>query len=117
MEDVVVKNDNNNNVVVYDHDDEYASAIVATAHLLLRGLVPAFVGFPVGCRGGGGVVVDGRRGEGKDNGGGVGGAGGGGGVRASAFQMTYKKDLPRFGRNGEMMLYGGSGSVYLARCS
>ena len=65
-----------------DDDDDDASAIVATAHLLLRGLVPAFVGFSVGSR---------------EDGGGA----GGGGVRASAFQMTYKKDLPRLGRNGE----------------
>ncbi|EJK76629.1 hypothetical protein THAOC_01600, partial [Thalassiosira oceanica] len=51
---------------------------ITTAHLLLRGLVPSLLGCPVGEETGGG----------------------GGGVRASAFQMTYRKDLPKLGVEG-----------------
>ncbi|KAL3808036.1 hypothetical protein ACHAXA_004996 [Cyclostephanos tholiformis] len=74
---------------------EDASCIVSTAHLLLRGLIPAFVGCSIG-------VVDDDEGR-KDDGEviAVGGAGSNGGVRASAFQMTYRKDMPKFGNDGE----------------
>mmetsp|Transcript_10670 Transcript_10670/g.23597 ORF Transcript_10670/g.23597 Transcript_10670/m.23597 type:complete len:768 (+) Transcript_10670:82-2385(+) len=54
-------------------------AVITTAHLLLRGLVPAFVGCSIG---------DGDDGSGKKN------------VQASAFQMTYRKDLPKLGNDG-----------------
>ena len=58
-------------------------AVITTAHLLLRGLIPAFVGCSIGD---------------VDNNGG----GDGGGLRASAFQMTYRKDLPKLGvQHGE----------------
>ena len=50
---------------------------ITTAHLLLRGLVPSLLGCPVGEE-----------------------TGDGGGVRASAFQMTYRKDLPKLGVEG-----------------
>ena len=56
-------------------------AVITTAHLLLRGLVPAFVGCSIGSE---------RIGDEP-----------GGGVQASAFQMTYRKDLPKLGREGE----------------
>lgn len=55
---------------------------ITTAHLLLRGLVPSLLGCPVGEETGGG----------------------GGGVRASAFQMTYRKDLPKLGVEGASRL-------------
>ena len=55
---------------------------ITTAHLLLRGLVPAFVGCSIGV-------------DDDDDKGSV------AGVRASAFQMTYRKDLPKLGKDGE----------------
>ena len=59
-------------------------AVITTAHLLLRGLIPAFVGCSIGD-------VDNNDGGGD-----------GGGLRASAFQMTYRKDLPKLGvQHGE----------------
>ncbi|KAL9179033.1 hypothetical protein ACHAXT_000075 [Thalassiosira profunda] len=54
---------------------------LTTAHLLLRGLVPALAGCPIGAD--------------ELNGGNI-----EGGVRAGAFQMTYRKDLPKLGRAG-----------------
>lgn len=61
-------------------------AVITTAHLLLRGLVPAFVGCSIGSD----EIIGGSSGSEK----------GGGGVQASAFQMTYRKDLPKLGNGG-----------------
>jgi len=77
-----------------DESDE-AAAIVSTAHLLLRGLIPAFVGCSIGSSSGGGTktptnAADDKGGEGKEQ------------VRSSAFQMTYRKDLIKFGTDGEL---------------
>jgi len=47
-------------------------AEISTAHLLLRGLLPAYLGCPIGSSSATGV-------------------------RPSAFQMTYRKDLPKLG--------------------
>ena len=63
---------------------------ITTAHLLLRGLVPSLLGCPVGEEAGGG---------------------GGGGVRASAFQMTYRKDLPKLGVEGASTMSSGSSDI------
>ena len=71
-----------------DESDE-AAAIVSTAHLLLRGLIPAFVGCSIGSSSGGGTKTPTTR-EGKEQ------------VRSSAFQMTYRKDLIKFGTDGEL---------------
>ena len=46
-------------------------AVITTAHLVLRGVLPAFLGCSI------------------DNDG------------ASAFQMTYRKDLPKLGKDGK----------------
>ena len=60
-------------------------SIITTSHLLLRGLIPAFVGCSIG-----------------DN-----DEKGGKGVRASAFQMTYRKDLNKIGaENGKLFVFG-----------
>lgn len=78
-----------------DESDE-AVAIVSTAHLLLRGLIPAFVGCSIGrssISGGGNKTCNNDGGEEssttKEQ------------VRASAFQMTYRKDLPKLGNDGK----------------
>lgn len=56
-------------------------SIITTAHLLLRGLVPAFLGCSIGD----------DESESADN-----------KCRASAFQMTYRKDLIKLGvENGK----------------
>lgn len=65
---------------------------ISTGHLLLRGLIPSFVGCAIG-----------------DDGSGV------GAVRASAFQMTFRKELPQLGRAGGELLPPGSRCV-LSRC-
>ena len=59
---------------------------ITTAHLLLRGLVPSLLGCPVGEEAGGGV-------------------------RASAFQMTYRKDLPKLGVEGASTMSSGSSDI------
>jgi hypothetical protein len=66
---------------------EKIPAIITTAHLLLRGLIPAFVGCSIG-------ITDNDINNNND-------VNDGGGVRASAFQMTYRKDLPKLGVHGE----------------
>ena len=72
-----------------DESDE-AAAIVSTAHLLLRGLIPAFVGCSIGSSSGGGAKTPTKTDdEGKEQ------------VRSSAFQMTYRKDLIKFGTDGK----------------
>ena len=63
-------------------------AIITTAHLLLRGLIPAFVGCSI-------VITDNDINNNNND------VNDGGGVRASAFQMTYRKDLPKLGVHGE----------------
>lgn len=70
--------------------NEEIPAAITTAHLLLRGLVPAFLGCSIG---------DDDEKKGND------GSGfSSKGVRASAFQMTYRKDLPKLGvMNGELL--------------
>ncbi|KAL7432533.1 hypothetical protein ACHAXM_003175 [Skeletonema potamos] len=60
-------NNNNNNEI---------PAEISTAHLLLRGLLPAYVGCPIGSSS---SAIE------------------GGAVRPSAFQMTYRKDLYKLG--------------------
>jgi hypothetical protein len=90
-------------------DSSKIPAVITTAHLLLRGLIPAFVGCPIGIC------------ENTTNGGG-GGGGGDGGVRASAFQMTYRKDLPKLGaKNGEckiiIITWSGDPSLPMMCCS
>ena len=56
--------------------------IITTSHLLLRGLIPAFIGCSVGDNN--------NDDDGK-------------GVRASAFQMTYRKDLNKISaENGKL---------------
>ena len=56
--------------------------IITTSHLLLRGIIPAFIGCSIGDN------------DDKE-----------GGVRASAFQMTYRKDLNKIGaENGKLFL-------------
>ena len=56
-------------------------SIITTAHLLLRGLVPAFLGCSIGD----------DESESADK------------CRASAFQMTFRKDLIKLGvENGKM---------------
>ena len=65
-----------------DGSDEAIPPLINTAHLLLRGLIPAFLGCPMGDDAGAACSA---------------------GVRPSAFQMTYRKDLPRLGSvNGEL---------------
>ena len=72
-----------------------AAAIVSTAHLLLRGLIPAFVGCSIGSTSGGTKTSANNNnndtGE-KEQ------------VRASAFQMTYRKDMIKFGPDGKSLL-------------
>ncbi len=60
-------------------------AVITTAHLLLRGLIPAFVGCSIGIC---------ENNDNDDTGGDI-----VSGLRASAFQMTYRKDLPKLGAN------------------
>lgn len=62
-------------------------AVITTAHLLLRGLIPAFVGCSIGANEIIGGKEDGMMVKGD--------------VQASAFQMMYRKDLPKLGPNGE----------------
>jgi hypothetical protein len=76
-----------------------AAAIVSTAHLLLRGLIPAFVGCSIGSSssGGGGTKTssynnDDTGEDSKEQ------------VRASAFQMTYRKDMIKFGPDGKVVI-------------
>jgi hypothetical protein len=58
--------------------------IITTSHLLLRGIIPSFIGCSVG--------------DNNDEKGGK-------GVRASAFQMTYRKDLNKIGaENGKLFV-------------
>ena len=60
--------------------------IITTSHLLLRGLIPAFVGCSIG---------DNDEKGGKEM------------VRASAFQMTYRKDWGKLGvENGKLFVFG-----------
>ena len=55
--------------------------IITTSHLLLRGIIPAFIGCSIG--------------DNDEK----------GGVRASAFQMTYRKDLNKIGaENGKLFV-------------
>ena len=68
--------------------------VITTAHLLLRGLVPAFVGCSISDD----VIYVVANGN-DDNSSAAGKKGGG--VQASAFQMTYRKDLPKLGNDGE----------------
>ena len=76
-------------IIMADESDE-AAAIVSTAHLLLRGLIPAFVGCSIGSSSGGGTKTPTKTDdEGKEQ------------VRSSAFQMTYRKDLIKFGTDGK----------------
>jgi len=63
---IIMSNPNSNNKI---------PAVITTAHLLLRGLLPAFLGCSIDA-----ADSDGGR-----------------GVQASAFQMTYRKDLPKLG--------------------
>ena len=61
-------------------------SIITTAHLLLRGLIPAFLGCSIGDD------------ESEKNNGGSADK-----CRASAFQMTFRKDLIKLGvENGKM---------------
>ena len=75
-----------------------AAAIVSTAHLLLRGLIPAFIGCSIGSSGSGGggtktsSTNDDTGEDSKEQ------------VRASAFQMTYRKDMIKFGTDGKLLL-------------
>ncbi len=62
-------------------------AVITTAHLLLRGLIPAFVGCSIG-------ICDNNDDDDNNINGGH-----DFGPRASAFQMTYRKDLPKLGAN------------------
>ena len=60
--------------------------IITTSHLLLRGIIPAFIGCSIG--------------DNNDD------KGGKEMVRASAFQMTYRKDLNKIGaENGKLLYY------------
>jgi len=57
-------------------------SIITTSHLLLRGIIPAFIGCSIG---------DNDEKGGKEK------------VRASAFQMTYRKDLNKISaENGKL---------------
>jgi hypothetical protein len=81
------------------HDEEAAAAaaIVSTAHLLLRGLIPAFVGCSIGSSSGGGgtkTSSNNNNDTGEDS---------KEQVRASAFQMTYRKDMIKFGPDGKVI--------------
>jgi hypothetical protein len=73
-----------------------AAAIVSTAHLLLRGLLPAFVGCSIGTSSGGGgtKTSSNNNNDGEDS---------KEQVRASAFQMTYRKDMIKFGTDGKVI--------------
>ena len=75
-----------------------AAAIVSTAHLLLRGLLPAFVGCSIGTSSGGGgtKTSSNNNNDGEDS---------KEQVRASAFQMTYRKDMIKFGTDGKVIYY------------
>ena len=81
-----------------EYDYAEAAAIVGTAHLLLRGLIPAFIGCSIGSgssgssgsSGDGGRKTSREEEEEKEQ------------VRACAFQMTYHKDLPKFGKDGKL---------------
>ena len=65
--------------------------VITTAHLLLRGLVPAFVGCSISDD----VICGSGRGDSNNS------SSTKGEVQASAFQMTYRKDLPKLGDDGE----------------
>ena len=57
--------------------------IITTSHLLLRGIIPSFIGCSIG---------DNDEKGGKEK------------VRASAFQMTYRKDLNKISaENGKLL--------------
>ena len=75
--------------------DDEIPPVITTAHLLLRGLVPAFVGCSISDD----VIYDVANGNNDDSSAAAGKKGGG--VQASAFQMTYRKDLPKLGNDGE----------------
>ena len=91
------------------HEAAAAAAIVSTAHLQLRGLIPAFIGCSIGSSssgsGGGGTKTsstnDDTGEDSKEQ------------VRASAFQMTYRKDMIKFGTDGKLLLLVRI--IYLAR--
>ena len=75
-------------------------AVITTAHLLLRGLIPAFVG----CSTGG----DGDDND-NDNGGKSSSSSSSSSSTAGAFQMTYRKDLPKLGSaGGKLHVFGFS---------
>jgi hypothetical protein len=76
-----------------------AAAIVSTAHLLLRGLIPAFVGCSIGSSSssGGTKTSSCNNNDDEDSSKEQ--------VRASAFQMTYRKDMIKFGTDGKVIYY------------
>eukprot|EP00581_Thalassiosira_minuscula_P010666 CAMPEP_0183724108 /NCGR_PEP_ID=MMETSP0737-20130205/17279_1 /TAXON_ID=385413 /ORGANISM="Thalassiosira miniscula, Strain CCMP1093" /LENGTH=833 /DNA_ID=CAMNT_0025954589 /DNA_START=101 /DNA_END=2599 /DNA_ORIENTATION=+ len=82
--------------------------IITTAHLLLRGLVPAFLGCSIGSddillqrnQDNNNGSSDSNDTSNTNNNSSNSNVAKGGAVQASAFQMTYRKDLPKLGKDG-----------------